>query len=100
MNHYNDPGGPIHITSGSAGNRELHPLINPLAKHSEMVAKCYYDYGYTRLRVLDRLTIVVEQVSVDQNGTVVDSQQISKSVDRPEWDIEANEVSSNWWRKR
>ena len=99
VNHYNDPGGPIHITSGSAGNRELHPLINPLAKQSEMVAKCYYDYGYTRLRVLDRLTIVVEQVSVDQNGTVVDSQQISKSVDRPEWDFEANEVN-NWWRKR
>lgn len=80
---YDNPHGPIHITTGSAGNREKHP---PFSNHLQSwVAKHAYDYGYTRLTFKDRNHIVLEQTSDDQGGKVLDSIDIIKTPVQPVW---------------
>lgn len=62
-NPYDHPKGPIHITTGSAGNKERHPSFNTL---EDWVAEHFYDYGYTRLTFKDKYHIELEQISDDQ----------------------------------
>ncbi|XP_027200750.2 acid phosphatase type 7-like [Dermatophagoides pteronyssinus] len=81
-NPYDHPGAPIHITTGSAGNKELHPEFNHL---NDWVAEHFYDYGYTRLMFEDKYRIRLQQISDDQHGKVLDEIEIVKSSPQPHW---------------
>lgn len=81
---YVNPHAPVHITTGSAGNRENHPPFNPHLK--SWVAAHYYDYGYTRLTFKDNGNqILLEQTSDDKGGVVIDKVEIIKTTDKPSW---------------
>ncbi|OTF81945.1 hypothetical protein BLA29_009950 [Euroglyphus maynei] len=82
-NPYDHPEGPIHITTGSAGNYELHPSFNNDLK--SWVSCHFLDYGYTRLLVENEYQIRLQQVSDDQHGEVLDEINIIKSTPRPNW---------------
>lgn len=72
---YHNPLAPVHIISGSAGCQEkLDPFKGTPATGS---VKQISDYGYTRL-VATRDSLLFEQVSDDQNGTIVDRFIITK----------------------
>ncbi|XP_046909370.2 acid phosphatase type 7 [Dermatophagoides farinae] len=81
-NPYDHPQGPIHITTGSAGNLELHPPFN----HLKSWVSCHFlDYGYTRLLFENEYHIRLQQVSDDQHGEVLDEIDIVKSAPQPQW---------------
>lgn len=81
-NPYDHADGPIHITTGSAGNKELHPKFNHL---QNWVANHFYDYGYTRMMFQDKYKIKFQQVSDDKHGEVLDEFVVEKSSDYPHW---------------
>jgi len=69
---YTDPRAPVHITTGSAGNREKHDgfLPNPPKWSALRSSK----YGYTRMKVANATHIYLEQVDVETEVLhVVDS---------------------------
>lgn len=73
---YHNAGAPAHIISGSAGCEEK---LDPFEDHPAPGSiKRITDYGYTRL-VASRCQIEFEQVSDDQEGTVVDRFVVSKN---------------------
>ncbi|XP_039366511.1 acid phosphatase type 7-like [Mauremys reevesii] len=78
---YTNPRAPVHIITGSAGCRErLTPFVlNP----REWSAVRIEDYGYTRLQILNRSHIWLEQVSDDQDGKVVDGIWLIKELHGP-----------------
>ena len=83
---YTNPRAPVHITTGSAGNRENHPLFDPNLKSFVALAEHHYDYGFTRLSFKDGGDrILLEQTSDDKNGTVVDHVDIIKTTVLPHW---------------
>ncbi len=82
---YDNPKGIVHITSGSAGNREFHPPLHPLFRFQKWTAEHYYDFGYTRLKFLGRLKMAIEQTSTDKGGRVIDRIELTKSAERPAW---------------
>lgn len=82
---YDEPKGPVHITTGSAGNREFHPPLHPFFRFQSFAAAHYYDFGYTRLKFISRLKIAVEQTSTDKGGIVIDRIEITKSTEKPAW---------------
>lgn len=101
-NPYDNPNGPVHILTGSAvsdwlndclavielsfcfqGNFEEHPEFNPNLK--DFVLFHAKDYGYTRLNFIDTLHIQLQQVSVDQNGDIIDSIDLIKRQNKPNW---------------
>lgn len=82
-NPYDGPHAPVHITTGSAGNREKHPSFNKHLK--SWVAAHHTDYGYTRLTFKDKHHVVLEQTSDDQGGKVLDKVDIIKHGDKPFW---------------
>ncbi|CAG5023614.1 unnamed protein product [Parnassius apollo] len=67
---YTNPGAPVHIVTGSAGNQEGrdHFRRNP----SKWSAFRSQDYGYTRFKAFNKTHISIEQVSVDLEGQVID----------------------------
>nr|XP_027200581.1 acid phosphatase type 7-like [Dermatophagoides pteronyssinus] len=81
-NPYDHPEGPIHITTGSAGNLEFHPPFNQL---KNWVSCHFLDYGYTRLLMIDKYHIRLQQISDDQNGEILDEINIFKSQPQPQW---------------
>ncbi|KAJ6663774.1 hypothetical protein lerEdw1_009853 [Lerista edwardsae] len=67
---YTNPGAPVHIITGSAGCKErLDPFVPDPREWSAVRIE---DYGYTRMQILNRTHIWLEQVSDDQDGKVVD----------------------------
>uniref|UniRef100_A0A8D0H3S7 Purple acid phosphatase n=1 Tax=Sphenodon punctatus TaxID=8508 RepID=A0A8D0H3S7_SPHPU len=67
---YTNPGAPVHIITGSAGCKErLDPFVPELRDWSAMRIE---DYGYTRMEIVNRTHLHLEQVSDDQDGRVVD----------------------------
>ena len=78
---YKNPDAPIHITTGSAGNQErIDPFRkDPLPWSAFRIA----DYGYTRMQVVNGTHINFEQVSDDQDGTVVDKFTVQKDKHGP-----------------
>ncbi|KPM08263.1 iron/zinc purple acid phosphatase-like protein 1 [Sarcoptes scabiei] len=81
-NPYDHPLGPVHITTGSAGNQEYHPPFNHLP---EWVGSHHSDYGYTRLIFENKFRIRLQQISDDQNGKIIDEIEIIKSSSKPKW---------------
>ena len=75
---YTDPGASVHIVTGSAGCKErLSPKI--LSTRSAWKAYTVYDYGYTRLKIINSSHIHLQQVSDDEDGHIVDEFTIIKS---------------------
>lgn len=60
-NPYDNPSGPIHIITGSAGNKKGHPKFN--AHPKDWLAYHHLDFGYTRLMFQNRTNIILEQTS-------------------------------------
>jgi len=78
---YTNPKGPVHIITGSAGDREIQTefLANPpvwSAFHTK-------DYGFTRMNALNKTHLYMEQVSINQGGKVIDNVTIVKDSHGP-----------------
>lgn len=72
---YYNPLAPVHVISGSAGCQErLDPFRGKVANGS---VKQIHDYGYTRIYA-NRTTLRFEQISDDQQGSIVDAFMIEK----------------------
>ena len=80
---YVDAQAPIHIITGSAGNRQHHSTFSPNLK--SWVAHHQLDYGYTRLVFRYTHHIQLQQVSDDRDGAVIDQIDIVKHADKPAW---------------
>ena len=63
-NPYDHPNGPIHIITGSAGNKQEHGHFN--ANPKNWLAFHTKAYGYTRLVFKNRTNIILEQTSEEQ----------------------------------
>lgn len=72
---YHNPGAPVHITTGSAGCKEIHDKFRPTTYISAFRST---DYGYSRMQVFNASHLYFEQVSDDQAGKVIDSIWIIK----------------------
>lgn len=68
---YTNPRGPVHITTGSAGCREIHDHFIPAKPDWSAIRSI--DYGYTRLTAHNKTHVYWEQVSDDKGGEVIDS---------------------------
>ncbi|XP_037933617.1 acid phosphatase type 7 isoform X2 [Teleopsis dalmanni] len=67
---YRNPAAPIHIITGSAGNKEgREPFYKIIPKWSAFHSQ---DYGYTRLKAFNSTHLYFEQVSDDKNGSIID----------------------------
>lgn len=68
---YTNPGGITHVITGSAGCSEGHENFetNPPAWSAYRNS----DYGFTRMRALNKTHLYFEQVSDEQNGRILDS---------------------------
>ncbi|XP_052001451.1 acid phosphatase type 7 isoform X2 [Xyrauchen texanus] len=75
---YVNPKAPVHIITGSAGCREKHDGFIP--KPRDWSAFRSTDYGYTRMHVMNRTHLYLEQVSDDQYGKVIDQITLVKEV--------------------
>ncbi|XP_017493930.1 PREDICTED: acid phosphatase type 7-like, partial [Rhagoletis zephyria] len=75
-NVYKNPKAPVHIITGSAGNRELHTAIRKHREHFS--AFIIEDYGFTHMKVFNRTHIHIQQLSEDKGGKVVDDFYIIK----------------------
>jgi len=73
---YTNPGAPVHIVTGSAGCREnITTFLKNPPVWSAFQSK---DYGYTRMNVLNKTHMHIEQVSDNMGGQVVDEFTIIK----------------------
>lgn len=74
-NPYHNPRAPVHIISGSAGCQEdLDPFEGtPVTGSVRQIS----DYGYSRLQAT-KCKLSFQQVSDDQDGTIVDEFSLSK----------------------
>ncbi|XP_042902962.1 acid phosphatase type 7 [Parasteatoda tepidariorum] len=79
---YTNPKAPVHIITGSAGCKEMFNTFvhNP----GEWSAARFSDYGFTRLNIINKTHLYTEQVSVDRNGTVIDTMLLIKDKHGPE----------------
>ncbi|XP_002133576.3 acid phosphatase type 7 isoform X3 [Drosophila pseudoobscura] len=67
---YVNPGAPIHIISGAAGNHEgREPFLERMPPWSAFHSQ---DFGYLRLQAHNRTHLYFEQVSDDKKGEVID----------------------------
>jgi len=67
---YTNPGGPVHITSGSAGCREKHDEF--IRDPPEWSAFRSTDYGFTIMEVANTTHMHIKQLSTENNLQVVD----------------------------
>lgn len=77
---YRNPGAPVHITTGSAGCKEIHDQFRPSRNFSAFRST---DYGYTRMQVFNSSHLYMEQVSDDKGGKIIDSIWIVKDKHGP-----------------
>lgn len=68
---YTNPGAPVQIVTGSAGCKEGRDGFNHTVP--EWSAFTSSDYGYTRLKAINKTHLYLEQVSDDKMGAVIDS---------------------------
>lgn len=81
---YMDPIYPVHFVTGSAGCREFRGWFS-YPKPAWSVFRTN-DYGFTRLNVEDKLTLKLEQYSIEQ-AKVVDQLTITKSSIYPNFGV-------------
>ena len=79
-----DPIYPVQVITGSAGCREFRGFFR-YPKPDWSVFRTN-EYGFTRLNVKDRLTIELEQYSIEQ-AKVVDKFTVSKSGNYPNFGV-------------
>nr|XP_033812885.1 acid phosphatase type 7 [Geotrypetes seraphini]XP_033812886.1 acid phosphatase type 7 [Geotrypetes seraphini]XP_033812887.1 acid phosphatase type 7 [Geotrypetes seraphini]XP_033812888.1 acid phosphatase type 7 [Geotrypetes seraphini] len=79
---YTNPRAPVHIITGSAGCREMLDPFVPEPRNWSAVR--IEDYGYTRMQILNKTHIYLEQVSDDQDGRIVDNIWLIKEKHGPE----------------
>ncbi|KAM7349002.1 acid phosphatase type 7 isoform 2-T2 [Cochliomyia hominivorax] len=73
---YHNPKAPVHIITGSAGNKEgREPFFKNIPKWSAYHSQ---DFGYTRLKAYNSSHLYFEQVSDDKNGDIIDKFWIIK----------------------
>ena len=86
LEHYDDPLAPVHIITGSGGNFEKHPAVNPRAMEQHWVAVQAFDYGFTTVNFdsTSPLQANIQQWSAESNE-IVDSFRITKSNPIPAW---------------
>ncbi|KFM71094.1 Iron/zinc purple acid phosphatase-like protein, partial [Stegodyphus mimosarum] len=79
---YTNPKAPVHIITGSAGCQENHdPFVpNPAGWSAFRNA----DYGYTRMYILNKTHLYLEQVSDDKGGQIIDKMMLVKDKHGPE----------------
>ncbi|XP_032582199.1 acid phosphatase type 7 isoform X3 [Drosophila sechellia] len=78
---YVNPGAPIHIISGAAGNHEgREPFFKRMPPWSAFHSQ---DFGYLRLKAHNRTHLHFEQVSDDKKGEVIDSFWVVKDKHGP-----------------
>lgn len=75
FNPYDNPGAPVHITSGSAGCQEYIDKFMP--NPAKWSAFRHSDYGYGHLNIMNKTHIYWEQVSAN-SGKVVDKMTLIK----------------------
>ncbi|XP_023227266.1 acid phosphatase type 7-like [Centruroides sculpturatus] len=78
---YFNPRATIHITTGSAGNREKVDFFRKLLPRWSAVRNS--DYGYTRLIIQNRTHLYFDMVSDDKDGAVIDEAWIVKEKHGP-----------------
>uniref|UniRef100_A0A6M2CHR5 Purple acid phosphatase n=1 Tax=Rhipicephalus microplus TaxID=6941 RepID=A0A6M2CHR5_RHIMP len=76
---YVNPRAPVHVVTGAAGNWEnlSHFVTNPKPWSAARIS----DYGFTKLRLINRTHIQLQQISTREKPEVVDSVFIVK--DKP-----------------
>ncbi|XP_039959167.1 acid phosphatase type 7 isoform X2 [Bactrocera tryoni] len=68
---YRNPRAPVHIITGSAGNKEgREPFFKVMPKWSAFHSQ---DFGYTRLKAHNGTHLYFEQVSDDKDGQIIDA---------------------------
>lgn len=73
---YTNPKAPVHIITGSAGCQENHDdFKNNTASWSAFRSN---DYGYTRMHIMNKTHLYLEQVSDDKGGKIIDSITLRK----------------------
>uniref|UniRef100_A0A914EIA4 Purple acid phosphatase n=1 Tax=Acrobeloides nanus TaxID=290746 RepID=A0A914EIA4_9BILA len=77
-NPYHNAKAPIHITTGSAGNQEGQDTTDYNCPPSPSSAQRSLKYGYTLLHVYNATHMHMEQISVADNGKVIDDIWIIK----------------------
>ncbi|KAI0213631.1 Acid phosphatase type 7 [Lamellibrachia satsuma] len=75
-NPYHNPGAPVYVVTGSAGSYLGHGPFELTA--TPWSAFRSYDYGYTRMTILNNTHLYLEQVSDDQKGAVIDRMTLVK----------------------
>jgi hypothetical protein len=78
---YKNPKALVHVTTGSAGCQEKHDGFRP--EVPVWTAFRSLDYGYSRLKVLNKTHLYFEQVSDDQDGKVIDSFHLIREKHEP-----------------
>jgi len=78
---YTNPQAPVHIITGSAGDREIQTLF--LDDPPTWSAFRTMDYGYTRMNTMNKTHLYFEQVSINQGGKVIDSFNLIKDSHGP-----------------
>lgn len=84
-NPYDNPNGPVLITTGSAGSSEGTAPLLPDSKKLKWLVYHSNDFGYTRLTMHDKLHLVLEQTSDPKGGTIIDRIDLIKNQDKPRW---------------
>ncbi|XP_072023966.1 acid phosphatase type 7-like [Amphiura filiformis] len=78
---YTNPKAPVHIITGSAGNREPQSILLPPKSFTAFQTR---DFGYTRFFILNSTHIHAEQVSDDKGGQIIDKFTLIKNQHGPE----------------
>ena len=70
-NPYDNSGGPVHIVTGAGGNEEGQTQFDPIPYPWSAFRSD--DFGYTRMKIMNTTHLMLEQVSVDKGGKIIDS---------------------------
>lgn len=73
---YTNPKAPVHLITGSAGCNE--GKTDFVGERPPWSAFHSSDYGYTKMKAFNKTHLYFEQISVDQEGQVIDSYWIIK----------------------
>eukprot|EP00731_Ephydatia_muelleri_P027412 Em0019g285a len=75
-NPYHNTLAPVHIISGAAGCREGRDLF--MDHQPDWAAFISREYGYSKMTIHNITHLSIDQISISQNGTVIDTVTLSK----------------------